>query len=36
MATSRTLDPASLRPDDHYVGAAGDEHVWMLYRPDLD
>jgi adenine-specific DNA-methyltransferase len=36
MATNRTLDPASPRPDDHYVGAAGDEHVWMIYRPDLD
>ena len=36
MATSRTLDPASPRPGDHYVGAAGDEHVWMIYRPDLD
>jgi adenine-specific DNA-methyltransferase len=36
MATSRTLNPASLRPDDHYVGAAGDEYVWMLYQPDLD
>jgi len=36
MATSRTLDPASLRPDDHYVGEAGDDHVWMIYRPDLD
>ena len=36
MATSRTLDPASLRPDDHYVGVAADEHVWMIYQPDLD
>lgn len=36
MATNRTLDPATSDAERHFVGVAGDEHVWMIYRPDLD
>jgi adenine-specific DNA-methyltransferase len=36
MATNETLKPAAMRPDDFYVGASLHEHVWMIYRPDID
>ena len=36
MATNRALDPASVRKVDCYLGEADGQHVWLIYRPDLD
>ena len=36
MATNRALDPESVREAEYYIGAAGDQHVWLIYKPDLD
>ena len=36
MATNHALDPASVREGDFYLGATGGQHVWLIYRPDLD
>lgn len=36
MATSRPLDPAMLREDDFYLGEVAGQHLWLIYRPDLD
>ena len=36
MATNETLKPDKMRPDDFYVGASLHDHVWMIYRPDLE
>ena len=34
MATNQTLDTATIRVDDYYLGATETEHVWMIYQPD--
>ncbi len=36
MATNQTLDPANIRSNDGYVGATESEHIWMIYKPDLE
>lgn len=36
MATNRALDPAAIRNDDFYLGATEGQHVWLIYKPDLD
>ena len=36
MATYRAIDPAAIREADWYLGQAGGQHVWLIYRPDLD
>ena len=36
MATNRALDPATVRDDDFYLGATEGQHVWLIYKPDLD
>jgi adenine-specific DNA-methyltransferase len=36
MATNRTLDPAGLDAESFHLGEAGDTHVWLIYRADLD
>ena len=36
MATNETLKPDKMRPDDFYVGASSHNHVWMIYRPNLE
>ncbi len=36
MATNETLKPDKMRPDDFYVGASLHDHVWMIYRPNLE
>jgi len=36
MATNRALDATTVREDDFYLGAMGDQHVWLIYKPDLD
>ncbi len=36
MATNQALDPAAVREDDFYLGATEGQHVWLIYKPDLD
>ena len=36
MATARAFDPATMREDDFYLGAVEGQHVWLIYKPDLD
>lgn len=36
MATARAFDPASMRPNDFYLGSTEGQHVWLIYKPDLD
>ena len=36
MAINRALDPATVREDDFYLGATEGQHVWLIYRPDLE
>ena len=36
MATNRALDPSAVREADCYLGEADGQHVWLIYRPDLD
>ena len=36
MATNRAMEPQEVREGDCYLGAAGGQHVWLIYKPDLD
>ncbi len=36
MATNHALDPATVREADCYLGEADGQHVWLIYKPDLD
>lgn len=36
MATNHVLDPATVREDDFYLGATEGQHVWLIYKSDLD
>jgi len=36
MATNHALDPAAVREDDFYLGAMEGQHIWLIYKPDLD
>ena len=36
MATNRALDPTTVREEACYLGEAGGQHVWLIYRPDLE
>lgn len=36
MATSQALEPGSVQQDDFYLGATEGQHVWLIYKPDLD
>ena len=36
MATNRVLDPETVREADCYLGEADGQHVWLIYKPDLD
>ena len=36
MATNRAFDPTTVREDDCYLGKADGQHVWLIYRPDLE
>jgi len=36
MAANRALDPAAVREDDFYLGATEGQHVWLIYKPDLE
>lgn len=36
MATNHALDSAAVREDDFYLGATEGQHVWLIYKPNLD
>ena len=36
MATNHAFDPATIREHDFYLGATEGQHVWLIYRPDLE
>ena len=36
MATSRALDPATICEESFYLGATEGQHVWLIYKPDLE
>ena len=36
MATSQAFDPSAMKPDDWYLGSTEGQHVWLIYRPNLD
>ena len=36
MATNRTLDLETVREEDYYLGEVDGQHVWLIYKPDLD
>jgi adenine-specific DNA-methyltransferase len=36
MATSHALDSAGMREDNFYLGAIEGQHVWLIYKPDLE
>ncbi len=36
MATNHALDPAAVREEDFYLGSNGGQHVWLIYKSDLD
>lgn len=36
MATNRALDPAAVREEEFYLGATEGQHVWLIYKPDLE
>ena len=36
MATNRAFDPKSSHERDSYLGEADGQHVWLIYKPDLD
>lgn len=36
MATNETLSPEAMRPDEFFVGSSLHDHVWMIYKPDVE
>ena len=36
MATNQALDPKASRQKDFYLGESESEHVWLIYKPNLD
>jgi adenine-specific DNA-methyltransferase len=36
MATNRAIDPKTVRQKDFYLGETEGQHVWLIYKPDLD
>jgi adenine-specific DNA-methyltransferase len=36
MATNRAFDPAAADEATGYLGQTEGQHVWLIYRPDLD
>lgn len=36
MATNRPLDPSQMREEDSFLGSVEGQHVWLIYKPDLD
>jgi adenine-specific DNA-methyltransferase len=36
MATNRAVDPAAMVEAKFYLGETESQHVWLIYRPDLE
>lgn len=36
MATNRPMDPSQMQEEDSYLGSVEGQHVWLIYKPDLD
>ena len=36
MATNHALNPASMREAEFYLGETEGQHVWLIYKPDLE
>lgn len=36
MATNQALDPRAIHQNDFYLGETESQHVWLIYKPDLD
>jgi adenine-specific DNA-methyltransferase len=36
MATAHAFGPAAMRQDDFYLGTVEGQHLWLIYKPDLD
>lgn len=36
MATNRAFDPAMMQESIGYLGATEGQHVWLIYKPELD
>ncbi|MBP2431500.1 site-specific DNA-methyltransferase [Bradyrhizobium elkanii] len=36
MATNQALDPKAIREKEFYLGETEGQHVWLIYKPDLD
>lgn len=36
MATNRAFDPAAMDEETGYLGETESQHVWLIYKPDLD
>jgi len=36
MATAHAFNPAAMREDDFYLGTVEGQHLWLIYKPDLD
>ena len=36
IATNRALNPETVREADSYLGEVDGQHVWLIYRPNLD
>ncbi len=36
MATNRTLESSAIRQSDFHLGEHGNQHVWLIYKPELD
>lgn len=35
-ATNRAFDPATADLDKDYLGCSGGQHIWLVYKPDLE
>lgn len=35
-ATNRAFDPVQSALDKGYLGSSGGQHIWLMYRPDLE
>lgn len=36
MATNRAFDPAGMAEAEGYLGAVNGQHLWLIYKPELD
>ena len=36
MATNSVLDTKKARQTDFYLGEADGQHVWLIYKPDIE